>query len=194
MVSPRPSCMSRAESTMTSPPSWRIATSKRDAGAGAGFLEDQRQGFAGQRARRTPRALEAGRDVQHCAQRRGIKSRISRKCRGRPPLGRPAFRCRALSERAHFAAALLRASGAGARRVAARRGPRRMSASVMISGGARRSTLSPAATVISPSATRRPAPRRWARRISGRAAGRGRARLEKRPDSRATRASRPVRS
>ena len=59
MVSPWPSCISLPDSTIVSPPIWRTPTSKRDAGAGRGLFEDQRDHAALQRLVVIRRALGA---------------------------------------------------------------------------------------------------------------------------------------
>ena len=65
--------MSRADSTITSPPNWRMPTSNDTRVRVRRLLEDQRQRLAGERPRRDAAALVVGRDIQHLAQRRRLE-------------------------------------------------------------------------------------------------------------------------
>ncbi len=121
-----------------------MPTSKRDAGARAGLLEDQRQRLAGERARgQPPAALEAGGDVQHAAQRRRVEiAQIEEVARRLPAPRSASLRAprsappaAAIDRAAHFAATL---AADGRQRRAARRSiatASAHSASVTTSGG-----------------------------------------------------------
>ena len=94
MVSPRPSCISAPVSITTSPPSWRIATSKLTRVRVLGFSKIIASVLpASGRDGRAARRLEAGGDVQHLPQRRGVVvaqvEEVARRRVARLPLVRP---------------------------------------------------------------------------------------------------------
>ena len=148
-VSPRPNCISAPVSMIVSPPSSRMATSKETRVRVEGLSNTMPRNlpasglFGRGRALDAPR-LDRGGAIEDVAQifRRNVRDR-SRKWR-RPRLPRPHRHCAAPSRRAS------RAHASPSRRAASA-----ISCSSMISGGSRRTTLSPAATVKSFSSQRR---------------------------------------
>ena len=120
-----------------------------------GFSKISATVLPGERLGCTPPRLACDREVEHVAQGRRLEvhqfQEVPGRLASRPRLWLPSA-LRSLRS-AHCAAAYSRRASRGGRRGRAGAAPRPTSASVMISGGARRSTFFPAATVSSPSAT-----------------------------------------
>ena len=154
MVSPRPSWVSLPVRTITSPPSWRMPTSNETRVRVDGFSKISARVLPANGREVTPPARlkpEAMSSMRRNVA--GSKSRRSRKCRD--AVVRRACRMprRAPARRRSRRRRLRRSQR---RRTAAARSSMptawSMSLSVTTSGGARRSTLSPAVIAISPSA------------------------------------------